>query len=780
MSARFNEQDIREEIDAIKPKELDLRTISDFSRQSSLLSTYQAYTSRLLTADPDAVYALGAIGLTRLQVQASLLQAELNEIKDSFSSVRLGETTVDDVLLNRAVAQMAELKEGNAQKRLDNAKKLNTTLQQMAASGFRVGGFAANPKDPADQRARVNELLLRLPARVALIETLQVGLANLLTDYFNSGAYISAVDTQVDLVLNRASGYLGKGGRGVSRSLLTLTAGLALIDERLTTRDPAAPKYDGDLTFSSGIAASAQSSISLPLNISANQDTLITPDGGTQGALRVAASVSSDMVTIPEKSVGGPPSTAWSSVYPISAGSEFKMLVGNTTITMNTAGTITSLSDFSSKLNTALAATDVTTSVVGDVLTFSFTSAGGSTQRVSLYNSAAAVDVNTTLGLTYAAYGEERGTDSGFSSISLTGFAADEEPVLTRTYQELFRGDLTFDKPASNTWLVLDDDSVQAGDIVRYDGSHYRVDEVSGGYVKLDQEVLHPFDGTTLSDPHGSSHGVVILRELVTVTSQSTAWGVTRITVDTNPNALGLATTTATERGSHTRFSLAGTLKDASPIRVGDVIVDDTDTESEVGRVSSADTDITLSYATGLSYVTSTAAKIYSLGAYTYRGTRPKLLSANTTYQGLDSPGELQSKVSTFISSRSGEAAARTSIDAYLAWLSELTTALDGFSANTSAQLNKLLQAGQESGLGVAVRLLKDLDFTTFYSLTEDQLSSVLSMQEALGQVIEAFSGGAGLVTLTDEEDTWTFGTAEEDESLSIGEALQEEVDDEF
>ena len=290
--------------------------------------------------------------------------------------------------------------------------------------------------------------------------------------------------------------------------------------------------------------------------------------------------------------------------------------------------------------------------------------------------------MNADFGLTFAKYGDAQGVNNTLSDVSFTGFVG-AEPSLTSTGEVILNGFAVTPGTAAgpvSTFTVPSDVTVQFGDILRVRpdtaagilGGEYLVSSQLGDVISLAQEIHGKFDGTTLDSPTAHEVTIDILRDNLVVTSPSSTYGVTRVEYLSTDS---FAWNAVSDDGVHNTVTLTDTLNLGSPVRVGDVVCENTGAEARIGTVAGIEGgSIVLSLDDKT--LTTTDFQIFALGADSYK--KVASLAAELVLKSRELPdfGRFRSKLGVFMGTKTSRHLVNEDLVKYLTTLAEIKALL--------------------------------------------------------------------------------------------------------
>lgn len=738
MSSNYTENDVLKVTEQLISPERAHGRVSFFDNPTSLLDTMKGRVSDVLTSDPDTLFWFMGLNATKCVTIANSVLTETASIRDNLDNARTAPSFIDAGLLDDVYSGLLGLKTGTLSARKRKLQKLKAKASALIGS-YTKDGASGVEKDAEVARTDIITSLSTITDALAELTELTTFFNEATTKYYDSGLFLSSIDTQADLSREALVPYMDRTGPNSADALVLIAASLGILDATSTVLDLNDPKYSDKVTVVDGTAASVTATKSMPVKTGAT--TIAVTSDGEAGSITVPASAAPVLTTVPQVGVvtgGG----YYASVFPILAPAQLKILVDNTSYNLSIAAGPTSVADLRTKLNTAagVAGAPVTVGGSGDTITFTYTgSRVGSSARIALHIDDEVIggsDLHIICELDWDTYGEVVGSDTAFTSLSLTGYSA-SEPSLSLDKQVILEGYTTTSNLAlsgGKTVIPLPSGhAVIAGDVVLLNGSYYQVESVTDTTATLTEEVLHVFDGSLRVDPTTAPATISVYRDYVTVTSPTTAWGTTSITAASN--VLGFPTTTDT--GYHDLVQLNGALKEGSPIRVGDAILDKDNLETKIGTVegvSSAGIRIALEATT----LTTDELHIESLGYNSYRTVGPSVVQVQADELDLPDMAILTRNTNVTALSGSSRELAETGLANIDAYANKVVSVFGGFSANTTRDGLSLINTLKESGLGVISDRLAVCDFSGIYDLTEQDLSELASVQNLLSSVISS------------------------------------------
>ena len=741
MATRFSEDDIGQEVDALQPRPVGL--IEGFESADYALQYTKASVSRLISADPDAMYAFMAQTAKEVLAHADQAKTNLVSLSSSLSASTGNDTKLDEELLLSIAEEFTELRDITYRAKLRKLDRIKSRASTLISTSTGGGSRAGIYKDPVESRIASRGYLSKFLHHLEYVRLLHTSFRAAITDYLASGLTVIAAELQSDLVAERLRDFEGKGGRNASRALVRLLAGIAAVDERLEVRDWSKAKYSGALTILPGTAPYSVSGISLPLSDGSPGSISVTLTGDT-GTLDYTAasppslSVEPILVTL----TGAPPvvQSVFSPQWPNpTASATFKLLVDNTPreVTLSSVGYTAFDSTVISDLNSALLPFSVTCSLVDGRLVVTRTDAvgKGSRARLAFYDTSSGVnDLNETFGLTNARAGEALGSDVTKGDFSLSSFTT--PPTLQFTDTLIYRGSgVPGGLGTGNTTFSLSSDhGVIAGDSLNVGSSWYRVASVDSNSLTLDQEILYTFDGAVLDT--AGTYSFAVYRRPVTIRHHSKAHGESLVVA--NPNSLSFPEEATSKYGEHTQCSLAEGLGLGSPVRLGDVLT--LDTGLRLGVVSNSQNGVLdVTFDAGQNF-SGAAYAIVAKGCHSYGNMTQDLDAISSDIARLPDTDRFSQKVNVYLGSGQNQGLVDSDVVIYLSLLLQLSTIYQNFSANSVAGVNDILRSLKENRMMPAHSLLTACRFSELAALDTEAVSQLGSMQLKLAQVLDALT----------------------------------------
>ena len=254
--------------------------------------------------------------------------------------------------------------------------------------------------------------------------------------------------------------------------------------------------------------------------------------------------------------------------------------------------------------------------------------------------------------------------------------------------------------------------------------------------------------------------------------SATSGFGTTNL-LGTGEGTLNLPTTASS--GVHDTITLTSSVKDGSPIRIGDVLLDSNGTRfGTVKSVSGKSIKVALdegkTFPGSVSVAppvaplinfniiidpgvvaTPSAAEsisILSLGAHSYFEflTKPSALYGSISV--IQTNQEFISLVKMYLSSNSGREVLSSMLVEYLTAFSKINSVYRSFSAIVTKETKEFLNSLASMGLAVVKDMLLDLDFENLRYITTDDLSQTGKLTKALSFIGDELAEGRDFVYL--------------------------------
>tara|TARA_B100000131_G_scaffold141171_1_gene137343 strand:- start:486 stop:3860 length:3375 start_codon:yes stop_codon:yes gene_type:complete len=544
MSGNYDDFDLEKEFEHLTPQELTLNRMGPWVVGSDFLDGLKATVGRLFTADPDAIFYVMKLAAGRLLATARSLEEDLLRLYILLPSATGVDTPMPSADIQALRAGFASVKDGGAAKRRRMLQKIKKDIKKLLADAITAPGVSPlGARNPSDVRKEISTLLARIDKKLEVITTLNINFQSAITNYFESGLQLTASEVQADTILTRIDGFLRSGGVDLARVVMTSSLGIGLLDERLTLRDPTAPKYVGGVSVLAGQNAAIKGGVSLPFRLPANALAPLVVDTSTQkGALMAQASTVPDVSVVPLPLVNYsqqdyqnfyalkhagehfisdmvlPPYSVETLPFPYPSGVidsvgtdvldiNLKVLVNNTTYSVTATGRVYTLEQLANRLTAAFVDQSVPLMVEvssGDLkFTFIGSNYYGAASRFAFFSSAggpAENDLNLRMGLTYERLGEFFGADTLLPDVSYVPPPGEVDPALplitsSVEYERRFSGvvvhanQFKLDSSAGTTNLEgFSHEDVKVGDCVIVQASDeetavplasYRVTDVS-------------------------------------------------------------------------------------------------------------------------------------------------------------------------------------------------------------------------------------------------------------------------------------------------------------
>jgi hypothetical protein len=752
MSTRYDTNDVVEELDQISPKELFISRTSSLASSEEFLVGLKATMFRMTSGDPDSLIGLLKIGSDRILSLAADAAEALLELDSLLGTAKVAPSTMDQSAIESIIDLFESTKEGTYTRRTRALDEIRIQIDNLIQTAERSGSFELFAKDPSEVRATILADLNVIEDALETIVPLQSSFIGLLSSNFNSGGYTYAVEDQADLIVRRLQDYSDKGGLNVSRSIIAAGVGLALMEERVSVRNPLLPKYQGVVSVNDGAPAKLVSELSVPNTTGSSVVQNMEVDG-IAGIIDAKPSLPPVMRVVPFTSYEVSPGNH-ASLFTYAAGGKIKMVIDNTVLS-GVAAAITDLSDLATEIED-LDPVNISTSVVGDIIEITLLNSYSNASRIAFFNSSSPgggeTDINVDFGLTFDRYGNVQGTD--VEDIEVTVFTNNpivevEQTVFHRREADtpgLSGGKTTLLVPSSlskpfNMVEVFPDD---ANGIP---GAKYYIEDDSGGVITLDQEILRPFDGVTLSASTSTPVTFTVFKDAIAVSSPSAVYGETSVEVF-SPNNFKFEALIST--GVHDTITLQDTLAEGSPVRIGDLIVDNTTIEALLGAVAgiSGNSIVLQIFDTTLS---TDDIKIYALGSFTYRGLAASFTDLVVESETLPGVVDFRNKVGVVMSSGTSRYLVSEIVSKYLSFLTNIQVTHSQFSASIPSSLTNFLKRLAESRLTVVQRKLEDLDLTGFYALTTAELSDTETLTRLMDEMSDTLGGTEEIIEVYED-----------------------------
>lgn len=796
--SNYTLSDVLEELDLLSPEDVVLDNSVGRSTAESFLGNVKSSIARMLSSDTDAVYGIMYITRNTILALANSMQADLNIVFENLPAATANESTIDYGTVEAANVILEDLKSGTLVSRRRKLAALQSRVKTLASSITRLGSVANN-KDPNEAQAAVSEALRRLSASYEELASLHDNFLGALTTYYNQSLALDGVDAQVDKVIDRMSNF--EGARGSARSILTLSTALGMLDERMTVRSPAATKYEGTLTVLDGTPAYITGTKSWPQSLQAAATVEMRIDGDAAVSPGVTMPVSTAAVLRAAPKLyyvsAGPTPPAGEPVelfpYTNARDAQFRIVVDNTLYTVivdTSTAALADINDLAAGLDAALTAASapVTVTVSSDFLLFT-SDTKGSRARISFANSGdpglGVDDLNVDFGLTFDFYGEVLGVDTTVGDADLSAFTG-SVPVLTSSNTRLlslstptWRWNIPGSVNGVNSTGI--GTTIEAGDIaVASNGSVYLVDTILGDDdILFSSEKVAAWDGSTLETITAplANTDLDFYRNRVTITSPSKVWGTTSIELInySASNVLGLPSTAPTLSGIHTNVTLDGHTSMGAPIRVGDVLVTNTDAEKDVAEVVNWNNSnmtvapIAVDNLSGAEFnLTADDVKIYSRATWSYRNAFPSISGLTRASRELTPLEQLINRVGVVMASGGAAGAANIVALEYYNFAGDVITAYQMFEATTPNSLIELLQKLGENQLKPVADLLRKSDFDGLYTLQPDDLSVLGKVTSLIGAVSKSLTSDSETMQLISDTGIWDESYTEEYEELPL------------
>ena len=762
--------DIQEELD-----KLQLENTSLPSNEFSLLESLKSTISRLMTADPDTVFALMLI--TKQTIESLIASANENivTILAGLSEYKKDAPPVSASIFDAALALVPELQNGSLAKR----KLILQELQKKITSSVTEFNINSGPgtKSYYEVVHQVIFAIDKVMAQVARIQLLAANFLETLTNYFNNTLVLTEL-TQQSVVLEARLKELAESG-ATNKLALVLAMASGLLDERLVKRSPTDPKYTGLLVPQAGSAATVTGTKGLPQALPVNDTINISVDGdATPSAnIKVPSSGNGATAVTPKETKEINPGTDdvyVATIWPYEPSTNlanFALVVDNTLYAVSVTvpgGGFADIPALATALSLAFVAVGVpaVVSEAGGKITIT-SNARGTNSRIAFLDTASPPvnngNINKDFGFLWS-FGNRIGTDTTFADLVVT---ANTQPVLTHDKTIVWEGTPVWSWDGTNN-TIRNPTGVVVGDVVYYEASTLLVKAINGTIVTLEGPKLATFDGTTLEDVTSPTDIPVVIRKgTVSMTSPTSVEGTTALAFPSYSaaNSLGFPENFPTDKGVHTSVKLATTQELGSPIRLNDILVANNDTELQIASVNGVkdnNLQLTLAAKENLAGTTNTLVskdiKIYSLGAWTYRKAYWPI--ANALDNSIEPNENLKNIIGAVLMGAGGREQAKTYFTAYDDYLDEMSAAFSKFTANVPSSVVQLLKRLGENQFTVVCESLKSLDFKRLYALTEQDLSTPASLLQQVSSLSDVFGTPSGeAFQLVETDDTiWNTG----------------------